>query len=130
TRMRFTLQGLMVAVAVVAVALGLGAEVARLRHAARAYRKKAAQYEAAERTNLTFFEWNPHPANRDLLETAAYWGQLKRKYTAAALHPWRSVPPDPVPWWESRPRRCAEVDWVKYHHSHGDLSTKWRSARE
>jgi hypothetical protein len=78
SRVRFTVRWMMIAIAVVGMALGLGAEVARLRRVAQASREKATLYGEAERINVAFFKMNPYPENRDLLETAAYWGQLKR----------------------------------------------------
>jgi hypothetical protein len=114
----------MLAVAVVGMALGAGAEVARLRRVAQAYREKAAIYGESERTQVAFFAMNPHPANRFHLEAAAYWGELNRKYMAAASRPWQSVPPDPRPPWASRPKRDTEFGWIKYPRSHVDLSTR------
>jgi hypothetical protein len=113
---------MMIAVAVVGLALGLGLEAARLRRVARDYRQKAARYAESERINVAFFEMNPYPGNGFLLETAAYWGQLKQKYAAAARRPWRSVPPDPRPPWESRPKPDGEFGWIKFPRSHVDLS--------
>jgi hypothetical protein len=94
-RVRLTLFRMMVVVAAVGVALGVGVEVARLAQLASSYRKKAADCADTERNLVDSFYQNPHPGNQFLMDSAAYYGGLKRKYEAAARRPWVSVPPDP-----------------------------------
>ena len=110
-RLRFTMRWLLVAVALVALGLGLAVESSRLRRLAATYRAIQArhairevwqrgQVEALGRMRRLMPQ--THRYGR-VLETAssealaAYHGGMARKYGEAAGRPWWSIAPDPLP---------------------------------
>jgi hypothetical protein len=124
-RVRFTVRWMMAAVAVVAMGLGVRAQLARWHQLARYYEIRAGRlrrsvatfrsiddmcqeqwiehYRAADERSLpgpkTYYGW----AERYGEETAfarrhaEYLDHLRRKYQRAAAQPWWPVEPDPPP---------------------------------
>jgi hypothetical protein len=109
-RVRFTVRRMMVGVAVAAVLIGGGIEVARLNRLRASHLYDAAYHarrEVEELRNLANFDRgrrggaaNANDRQILLMERAsrlrvAYHAELKRKYVKAANRPWESVAPDP-----------------------------------
>ncbi len=114
-RVRFTVRQTMISVVLVAFALagfrGWRWRTSCLRRAAlyeataRACADAADLHElmrddAEEKIRQGDLSWKDSAANQrreaDLSRYwSNYWDQLQRKYEAAAVHPWRSVEPDP-----------------------------------
>jgi hypothetical protein len=87
-RVRFTVRGLMVAVA--AAAILIGAETMRRR--SERFRGMAERFGLLERACRLFY-WGPDtPVDNP---KAFYYADLRRKYERAARRPWLPVAPDP-----------------------------------
>jgi hypothetical protein len=105
-RMQFTVMRMMVAVAVVAVLLGVGP----LRQRSANYHRKAMEHAlgvgvSKENAKVQRAGVREHPEVRESLEaSAAEWervavwhADLAEKYSRAASRPWETVPMDPRP---------------------------------
>ena len=96
---RPSVRRLMVAVAVVAVVIGLGAEGERRRGR---YARLARQHSVVRDELHKFLAIVPPSSSleffgdrRAVAELVGYHGRLKAKYEEAARHPWLPVEPDP-----------------------------------
>ncbi len=106
-RVRFTVRGMMVMVAVVAVSLGTCRAVERLRVRAFEYQIAEGVHAWAERLHAHAQKYEgaclgwaspPFRANPKIdSRLATYHAALRRKYEYAASHPWFPVEPDPPP---------------------------------
>jgi len=104
-RVRFTIRGLMVAVALVAAVLGLSLEAIRLRRLAAVYQTRGATHAALEskyhrnrsrrEAERGGFGWVASVAF-DEIQIVHHHG-LAQVYRDAATHPWRTVAPEPPP---------------------------------
>jgi hypothetical protein len=105
-RVRFTVRQMMVAVAVVAVLLGVGP----FRQRSATYHRKALEHTrlvgvSKENAKVQLAAWREHPEVRALLEAsaaeyellAAWHADLAEKFSHAASRPWETVPLDPRP---------------------------------
>jgi hypothetical protein len=93
---RVTVRRMMVAVAVLAVAMGGIA----LRRRSEFYQASARHHSRMERSSVIAIVEGSGPASRDELARlnrarTAYHADLRQKYERAAGHPWVSMPPDP-----------------------------------
>jgi len=100
-RVRFTLRSMMVAVALVAVGLGVCRKwqirVDRLDDArlcaTRARVNRA--WMGSDGPHPT--KWSPDGNWHEARRRAYYWDKMRRKYERAAAYPWFSIEPDPPP---------------------------------
>jgi hypothetical protein len=122
-RVRFTVRRMMVAVAVVAVGLGIRAQLARRHKWSRFYEIKAARLERSVTAYRGYAAisheqwladcrdvgevnrkggetWGPRrymPEPAFARRMAVHWGMIAQKYHRAATEPWWPVEPDPPP---------------------------------
>jgi hypothetical protein len=120
TRVRFTIRGLMVAIAILAVVLGIVDGVRRRRESfarrARMYAQKARDeirdaenYQITRRGSEFGYDARTTAAHYELVEH--YWA-LQEKYDQAAARPWRLIAPDPpAPVWPKNVPR--DPPWTK-----------------
>ena len=103
-RMRITIRGMMVAVAVAAILLAVGP----FRKRSATYHRKALEHArlvgvSRENAKVQRAAWSEHPEVRPLLEAsaaewerlAAWHADLAEKFSHAASRPWETVPLDP-----------------------------------
>jgi hypothetical protein len=98
---RFTVRRLMVAVAIVAIMLGVGAATARLFGLSRAYQYRAREFAELQATTDPAF---PLPTGVTALNIPEYrlrcdrrrvWMMaMEKKYESAARYPWLPIEPD------------------------------------
>ena len=93
-RVRFTVQGLMVAVAVAALLLGGGLEVARLRDFSAGYRARAKAAASGEEFCRSVLAKGGRGAVIWRVR-ADYFSTLRQNYEYVSRYPWLTVPPDP-----------------------------------
>jgi hypothetical protein len=108
SRVRFTLRGLMIVVAVVAGLMAAWIGLARLRLLSSGYRARAEQHAGIEGTLRRIIasegadalvDISPEPGHRSRRFTAQavakHEAALCRKYERAARYPWLPLEPDP-----------------------------------
>jgi hypothetical protein len=91
-RFRITVRLLLIAVSV--IALALGAE--QLRRRRSAYLERAKRHATLEAWYHEYARLSPDVA-KECRETAAFYGRLRAKYERAASRPWLALEPDSPP---------------------------------
>jgi hypothetical protein len=102
TRPRFTVRGLMIAVAILAVAFGAISWVARMRERSSAYRRRASEYWALTlrmgslvRTADGRWVDRYEDENDRIMDARAR--RMEEKYLRLSYYPWQTAEPDPPP---------------------------------
>jgi hypothetical protein len=111
-RVQFTVRRMMIAVAVVAILLGVGP----LRRRSASYHRKALEHArlvgvSKENAKVQRTAGRDHPEIRPLMEASAaelegmaeWHSDLAEKYSRAASRPWETMPLDPAPPLHSAP---------------------------
>lgn len=123
-RVRFRLRSLLIAVALCAVALGIGLEWRRLRRLSVLYRARASAHSASEKTYRREVARVRGGRRHDLisiahvLADATYHAALAAKYRDAEAHPWRAVDPDP-------PRPRDDPDRAAFRAAVIEVASQW-----
>ena len=115
-RLRFTVQRMMIAVAVVAILFGMAAGLWRrhvsFKRLADKYAKKVDD-EAWKSSIIEHLRFRSEPERRaedEYLRLAEYYDELKMKYERAAARPWLPVESDrPPPDWPKGVERVDEI---------------------
>ena len=116
SRLRLTVRGMMVVVAIVAVVVWSTLTGLQLWKRSRQYREEAARFatmqrwaeDEASRKEQRIARWRDRPEDSRqerwamelarAREQAAYCSGLFRKYNRLASYPWETIAPDPPPW--------------------------------
>jgi hypothetical protein len=105
-RLKFTIRALMIAVAIVALGLGLWFQIQKWRRLAAVYQAEAARHAALETEYQRRLLWDLGPGHArpawlagvaSLELHVAHHANLAEKYRDAADRPWWPAPPDPPP---------------------------------
>jgi hypothetical protein len=101
-RPRFTVRGLMIAIAILAIRFGAISLVARTRDRSSAYRRRATEFLMSTLRTCMLVRtadgrWvDPYETENDWLRDAWAW-RIEAKYLRLSYYPWLTAEPDPPP---------------------------------